>query len=127
MGKLNKRSGLSVLVWFVAFVVVAKSSVWAAAFACPDPPTLNCLEPIFANVLNAALAIAGVGCFIMLIAGGFKYITAGGDAKAMGSARSTIAGAAGGLILSVAIYFVLKVVLGLFGLNVQFTLPAPGP
>jgi hypothetical protein len=70
--------------------------------------TLQGLEGVFGNVLTAALALAGIGLFIMLLVGGFKYITSGGDEKSMGSARNTITYAILGIVLVALAYLILR-------------------
>ncbi len=75
--------------------------------------TLSGLETIFANVLQSALAIAGVALFIMLLIGGFKYLTGGGDPKSLESAKSTLTWAIIGLVL-VAVAFLILVIIANF-------------
>lgn len=94
-----------------------------------EPPTLQMFEGIVYDITRAVFALAGVGAFVYLIVGGFKYITAGGDPKALGDAQKAIAYAAIGLVITASLYFILKVVSETFyggGLNLlRFSLPAP--
>lgn len=69
---------------------------------------LRYLECIFQNAVQAIIALAGIVVFIMLLIGGFKYITAGADPKAVESAKKTLTYAIGGLVL-VAISFLILV------------------
>lgn len=99
--------------------------------ACPiNPdaiPTLQCLESIFANSLKAIFALAGVVAFVVLVMGGFKYITAGGDEKAVGEAQKMLTGAIGGLVLVVAAYAILNILTYyIFGSNKLFNFNIPG-
>jgi len=52
-----------------------------------DVAKLSDLEGVFGNVVEVVLALAGIVLFIMLLSGGFKYITAGGDPKGIEGAR----------------------------------------
>lgn len=77
----------------------------------------NGLEAIFENVLNIAIGIAGVALFIMLIVGGFKYITSGGDSKAAASAQQTITWAILGLALLASAYLILRLIANFTGVQ----------
>ena len=69
---------------------------------------LRYLECVFGNVVNVVLGLAGVVLFIMLILGGFSYITSGGDPKKVESARNTLTYAIGGVIFIALAYLILK-------------------
>lgn len=72
-------------------------------------------------------ALAGVAAFIVLILGGFKYLTAGGEEKAVGEAQKMITGAIGGLVLVVASYAILNILTYyIFGSNQLFEFRIPG-
>ncbi len=73
-----------------------------------DVARLQDLEGIFGNVVNAVLGLAGIVLFIMLILGGFSYITSGGDPKKVESARNTLTYAIGGMIFIALAYLILK-------------------
>jgi len=82
------------------------------------PATLADLEIVFGNVVKDILAIAGVTLFILLIVGGLKYITSGGDPKAAEGAQKTITYAIGGLILILVSYLILVLISKATGVNV---------
>jgi hypothetical protein len=71
-------------------------------------PTLKGLEVVFNNVVTVILGLAGVVLFIMLLLGGFSYITSGGDPKKVESARNTLTYAIGGVIFIALAYLILK-------------------
>jgi hypothetical protein len=73
-----------------------------------DVARLQDLEGVFGNVVNAVLGLAGIVLFIMLILGGFSYITSGGDPKKVESARNTLTYAIGGMIFIALAYLILK-------------------
>jgi len=75
-----------------------------------DVATIKGFEVIFANVLSVALALAGIVLFVMLIMGGFRYMTAGGDPKAAGAARNTITYAIIGMLLLLVSYLILLLI-----------------
>jgi len=76
------------------------------------------LQGIFRNVVTALLGFAGIVLYIVLIMGGFKYITSGGDPKAVDSAQKTITYAIGGLILILLSYLFLVLIKQITGVDV---------
>jgi glucose uptake protein GlcU len=83
-----------------------------------DVPTISELEKVFANVVRVALSFAGLALFIMLLVGGFKYLTAGEDPKAVEEARKTLTYAIGGLVLVAAAYLILVFIKQITGIDV---------
>jgi hypothetical protein len=81
--------------------------VLASGLVDQDAPPLYELNIIFGNIIPLALGIAGIVLFIMLLLGGFKYMTSGGNPKAAESARNTLTYAIAGLILISAAYFII--------------------
>lgn len=75
-----------------------------------DVATLKGLEAIFANIITIALTLAGLAFFVMLIVGGFQYLTSGGEVEATTKARKTLTYAFFGLVLVVAAFLILKLI-----------------
>jgi hypothetical protein len=71
------------------------------------PATLKDLEVVFYNVVAVIMAAAGIVFFIMLVMGGFKFMTAGGDPKNLESAKGTLTNAVAGLVLVALSYLIL--------------------
>jgi cytochrome bd-type quinol oxidase subunit 2 len=69
--------------------------------------TLQGLEGLFNNLISAILALAGIVLFLLLLLGGFKYLTSGGDPKAAESARNTLTYAIFGLLIIVLSFLIL--------------------
>src|SRR3989344_4074151 len=70
--------------------------------------TLQGLEGVFQSVITAVLGLAAIALFLMLIAGGFKYITSGGDPKATASARNALTYAIVGMVILASAYLILR-------------------
>lgn len=83
-----------------------------------DVHEIKDIVDIVENIFSVAIRLAGVATFIMLIIGGFKYLTAGGDPKAAESARNTITYAIFGLVLIIAAWFILKFISEFTGVDV---------
>ena len=69
-------------------------------------------------IIQLILVIAFVLAFIMLLIGGIRWITAGGDEKAVGSARNMITAALIGLVIVLVAYALIRLVETFFGLNI---------
>ncbi|HUS60256.1 MAG TPA: pilin [Nevskiaceae bacterium] len=83
-----------------------------------DPAEIKDFEEIVRNILNIAIRLAGVALFIMLIVGGFKYLTAGGDPKKAEAAQKTLTYAIGGLVLVILAWFILLFIKEFTGVDV---------
>ena len=81
-------------------------------------------ECIVQIILNLAVRLAGIAVFVMLLVGGFKYLTSGGDSKATESARNTITYAIFGLALLLGGWLILLFIKEFTGVDVtQFVIP----
>ncbi len=83
-----------------------------------DAATIQCVEPLFRNVLQALAALVGVALFVMLIVGGFTFLFSGGDQKKLEQAKGTVTNAIIGLVVIVAAYLMLKTIEWFTGVNV---------
>ncbi len=70
------------------------------------------LETLIKNIINVLSAIVGAICVVMIIIGGFRYVTSGGESNAISGAKNTILYAIVGLIIvafaQVIVQFVLQ-------------------
>lgn len=82
------------------------------------PAKISDLQLVFGNVVKIALAASGVVLFVLLVIGGLKYITSGGDPKAAESAQKTITYAIGGLLLILASFLILELIRTITGVDV---------
>lgn len=83
-----------------------------------DVATIQSVETVFENVVNAIAAISGVVFLLMLVSGGFSFLFSGGDAKKIEKARGTITNSIFGLIIISLAYFILYVIEQITGVNV---------
>lgn len=91
-----------------------------------DPAQLSDLDFIFENVVSALLALGGIVLFLMLLSGGFKYLTSGGDPKATEGAKNTLTYAIGGLVLLAGSYLILRIISDFTGADVtNFSITKP--
>jgi hypothetical protein len=80
---------------------------------CPDTgcPT-STVDSLVDDVINIFSWVVGVVSVIMIIFGGFKYITSGGDAGKVTSAKNTILYALVGLVIAALAQVIVLFVLG---------------
>jgi hypothetical protein len=85
-----------------------------ATTTCSDTNTDNGntnINTIIKTVINIFSWIVGIVAVIMIIVGGFRYVTAGGDSNNVSSAKNTIIYAIIGLIIVAMAQFIVQFVL----------------
>lgn len=104
---------------------------WSGNCVTTDPKsgvevaTIQGFECVFRNVVSVAVTLAGLAIFVMLIIGGFKYLTSGGDPKAQEQAKNTMTYAVLGLVLIIAAYLILNFVATFTGIEALKTFTVP--
>ena len=70
------------------------------------------LNNLIKQVINILSIVVGVVAVVMIIFGGLKYITSGGDSSNVSSAKNTIIYAIIGLVIVALAQFIVRFVLG---------------
>lgn len=83
-----------------------------------DPAQIGDIVNILKNIISILAPVAGIAFFIMLLVGGFQFVTSGGDPKAAGQARSTLTYAVIGIILVVAAWLIIQLIADFTGVKV---------
>jgi hypothetical protein len=83
-----------------------------------DPALLSDLPKYFGNILEAMIPLIGFLAFIMVLVGGFKILTSGGDPKGVAGGKQTITLAVTGIALSIISWLILVVVKNVTGVDV---------
>jgi len=81
------------------------------------PAKLSDLENIFGNVISILIGAGGVVLFVMIIIGGFLYLTAGGNPQQAESARKTITSAIIGIVILAMAYLIIQLIGNFTGTN----------
>jgi hypothetical protein len=104
---------------------VLAASNWTDRCATNDGVAkIQGFECLFANIAQVIVYFAGIVFFIMLIKGGFSYMTSGGDPKKTAKATSTLTMSIIGLIGVIASFLILKFIFNFTGIDVtQFNIP----
>lgn len=91
------------------------------------PATIKEVEQVFASVVSVALTAVGLAVLVMLVIGGFKFLTAGGDKEATQKAAKTVTYALAGLVVTLSAWIILNFLGGFLGINFSvFDVCLPG-
>jgi len=94
--------------YHVLRVTSVYAGCWEDAIKEDDVVTLKGLECIFSQILNIVVQLAGLAVFIMLLVGGWQFLTSGGEKQAVAKARGTLTYAILGLVLLIASWFIMR-------------------
>ncbi|MFH1971554.1 MAG: pilin [Patescibacteria group bacterium] len=83
-----------------------------------EAATIKDLEVVFGNLVTVIMALAGIVLFILLISGGFRYLTAGGDPKAVEAAQKTLTYAIIGIVVVACAFLILRLIENFTGVPV---------
>ncbi len=81
------------------------------------PENLIGVDGVFNRITNIVLYIVGALSVVMLIIGGIRYITSGGDSKKVTDAKNTVLYAIIGLVVAVFAYAIVNFVLNAIGVQ----------
>lgn len=76
-----------------------------------DATAETSVQSIIATALNILSVVIGIAAVIMIMIGGFKYVTSSGDASNITSAKNTILFAVIGLVVVALAQFIVRFVL----------------
>lgn len=120
---LSKLARICLLFTTVAaFGICAPTSLLAADGGCqfgelemPLPGMSGCIDEIKLKSFAATLFNIAVGAIVLIgvilvVVGGYIYMTAGGDASRVGTAKSVIGGALLGIVIALTAYVVLETI-----------------
>ena len=64
------------------------------------------------TIINTILYIIGIVAVVMIVIGGFRYVTSQGDASAVTGAKNTIMYAVIGLVVAILAYTIVNFIIG---------------
>lgn len=79
---------------------------------------LSDLPTYVGNVLEFMIPLIGMVSFIMILTGGFKILTSGGDSKGLEGGKQTITLAIAGIALAIISWLTLVIIKNVTGVNV---------
>lgn len=89
----------------------ACAGVGAVGGDCSEETANNSVDNIVATVINILSWIVGVAAVIMIIIGGFRYVTSNGDSNAISGAKNTILYAIIGIVVAAFAQIIVRFVL----------------
>lgn len=121
---LNFRKPLIFLCYLVSTLYIFPNYALADN---PGPAGVQQLEQLIQRLINIVVELAFIACLFMLIWGGIRYLTSGGESKAVEQANHTISWALLGILFLAIAWLVLLIVKALTGVDVtQFSIGFPG-
>lgn len=84
----------------------------------PSPAGLTQFEEVFTSVISVVVGLGFIVLLIMLILAGFKYLTSGGEPKAVTAAHQTVTWALLGILFMAIAWLVLLLIRAFTGIDV---------
>lgn len=83
-----------------------------------EPANFNQLEDVVGSFVSAIMGFIAIVLFIMIVWGGFKYITSGGNPDAAAAARKTMTFAIAGLLVVASAYLIIIIIQNITGAGI---------
>ncbi len=102
----------------------------------PEPAGLTQIEDLFKNIVSIVVGLGFIAVLVMVVWAGFKYLTSGGEQKAIQQAHQVVTWALLGMVFMALAYLVLLLIENFTGVKVSvfdaktlcnFTLPNGKP
>lgn len=111
------------LLAFFIFALLLLASPLYAASCDPDipgdcPAGLDQLEVVVGSVISVAVGLGFIAMLVMIVLTGLKYITSGGEPKALQSANYTLTWALLGILFFALVWIILQLVEAFTGVKV---------
>lgn len=87
-------------------------------FEIPNILGFTNISQLIDNLVQVIFFVAGIGFFVNFLVGGIQWINAGGDAKAMQSARARITNSLIGLVIVVAAFSITRIIENVLGISI---------
>jgi len=130
---MNKIKRIIVGALILAGLVAAPLAIATPTFAAINPQEQTCigtggtwngsactqagqanLSQVVKTIVNVLLYVIGVVAVIVIIIGGIRYTTSGGNAASVSAAKNTILYAVIGLVVALLAYAIVNFVIGVF-------------
>ena len=81
-------------------------------------PDIGTFGDLVSNIWELFLYGAGILLFFYFLLGGFKYLTAGGDDKAVQTAKKMLTNAITGILIIFATYWIVLIIQEVIGISI---------
>jgi amino acid transporter len=111
MSKLTKNVISFALIFVFALAIVVPISV-SAQFSVPTGTGLADadLEDTAVNIIKTVLSLLGLIALVIILMGGFKWMTSGGNEEKVGEAKKLLGAGVVGIIIILAAYAITEFV-----------------
>ena len=128
--KISKLFFIFFIFYFVLAQFIARSFIFTSpVFAAEDPAWDKTgdfktvagfadLEGLLEKVLGGIFRLGLIAVFVMLLYGGFSYLTAGGNPESNQKAGNVITYAILGLVLMIGAWFILRLIENFTGITI---------
>ena len=82
-----------------------------------EAATLDCVAPLFANLVYWLMVLSGTVAIFLIIIGGIKFLTSGGDQQKVAGAKNTLTWAIVGLVVILSSFMIVNIIADLTGVN----------
>lgn len=106
-----------VLLLTTSYLLLA-TPVFAACDAADCPAGLDQIELIFGNVISVVVGLGFVATLVLVVFAGIKYLTSGGEPKAIQSTHHMLTWALLGIFFMAVAWIVLQLIAGFTGVDV---------
>lgn len=79
---------------------------------------LDEIQQVFSSVVSVVVGLAFIAMLFLLITGGFKYLTSGGEPKALQNAHQTVTWALLGIFFMAVAWLLLQLIHAFTGIDV---------
>ncbi len=84
----------------------------------PPAAGLKEIEDVFKNVISVIVGLGFIAMLVMLIMAGIKYLTSGGEPKAIQAAHNTVTWALLGVVFMAIAWLILQLIRAFTGIDV---------
>lgn len=84
----------------------------------PDAAGLQQIEDVFKNVISVVVGLGFVAMLVMIVMAGIKYLTSGGEPKALEAAHQTLTWALLGIFFMAIAWLILQLIRAFTGIDV---------
>lgn len=111
---------LAISLSFVLYItpVYADPNPSPTPYFGPGPGGLFEIEQLFGSVISVIVSLGFIGMLVMIVMAGFKYVTSGGEPKALQAAHQTLMWALLGVVFLAVAWIILQLIANFTGLSI---------
>lgn len=104
--------------FFFVFILPVNAADCKDPKFAPCPAGLEQIEVVFSNVISVVVGLGFVAMLVTLVMAGIKYLTSGGDPKAIAAAHQAVTWALLGVVFMAIAWLILQLIHTFTGIDV---------